>query len=61
MLTLTLIILTWYLTKLYYTRNPKIGMYAMDGLTIARCAHCSQNIVISEKELRTPYYCEICK
>ena len=58
-----LIILTWYSTKLFYTRDPLIHMPELDdhGLTTAKCSRCSQYIVVSYDELRNPFYCNVCK
>jgi hypothetical protein len=63
MITIILIILTWYLTKLFYTRDPFINIPELDdhGLTTAKCSRCSQYIVVSYEELRNPFYCSICK
>jgi formamidopyrimidine-DNA glycosylase len=63
MITLLAIAITWYLTKLYYTRDPKIHIPGLAdyGLTTAKCSQCSQHVVISEEELRTPFYCIRCK
>jgi formamidopyrimidine-DNA glycosylase len=57
------IILTWYITKLYYTRDPLIHMSELDqyGLMTAKCAKCSQHIVISQEHMRSPFYCMACK
>lgn len=63
MITLIAIILTWYGTKLYYTRNPFINLPELNdhGLITAKCSRCSQHIVIREEDMRTPFYCMVCK
>jgi hypothetical protein len=63
MITIILIILTWYATKLFYTRDPFINMPELEdhGLMTARCAKCSQFIVISQEHMRNPFYCLACK
>jgi hypothetical protein len=63
MITIFLIILTWYFTKLFYTRSMfvKFPRLEDDGLLKAVCAKCAQTIVIAEKNLRTPFYCVACK
>jgi hypothetical protein len=63
MITLLAIAITWYLTKLYYTRDPYINIPGLEdhGLTTAKCSQCSQYIVISQEDQRTPFYCIRCK
>jgi formamidopyrimidine-DNA glycosylase len=63
MIIILAILITWYATKLYYTRDYKINMTGLEehGLTTAKCSRCSQYIVISEDEMRTPFYCSVCK
>lgn len=61
--TLTAILITWYATKIYYTRtlHVKIDGLEKHGLTQAKCSKCSQNIVLKGEHLRTPFYCVACK
>ena len=63
MITILLIAITWYATKLYYTRDPKINIpgLADHGLIIDKCVRCAQQMVIREEDLRTPFYCRTCK
>lgn len=63
MITLILIITTWYLTKLYYTKSLTIQSPELNehGMMSAQCSRCSQYIIISQDEMRTPYYCLVCK
>jgi hypothetical protein len=63
MITLILIALSWYVTKLYYTRDPLIHMSELDdfGLMTAKCHGCSQYMVISQEHMRNPFYCNLCK
>jgi len=63
MITIILVLLTWYGTKLYYTRDPLINMPELDdfGLMTAKCSRCSQYIVISQEHMRNPFYCNVCK
>ena len=63
MITIILIALTWYLTKVYYTRSLTVSMYDLEAhdLMQAKCAKCAQNIVIHEDNMRTPFYCLACK
>jgi hypothetical protein len=63
MITILLIAITWYATKLYYTKDPKINIpgLADHGLMTAKCSNCSQHIVIAQDEMRNPFYCMRCK
>lgn len=63
MTTLISILLTWYLTKIYYTRalGLKVDSLKERGLVEVRCSKCSQVIVTKEENLRTPFYCSVCK
>jgi hypothetical protein len=63
MITILLIAITWYATKLFYTRDPLINFPELDdhGLMTAKCARCSQFIVIGQEEMRNPFYCLACK
>jgi len=63
MITILLIAITWYATKLFYTRDPKINFpeLADHGLITAKCVRCAQHMVIREEDMRTPFYCMICK
>jgi len=62
MLTLTLILITWYATKYYYTKTFKFSMPISDpDMVHAMCAKCSQTIYTHVDNLRAPYYCLACK
>jgi exosome complex RNA-binding protein Csl4 len=63
MITIILMLLTWYLTKVYYTRDLFINLPELEdhGLMTARCARCSQFIVIDQEHMRNPFYCNVCK
>jgi hypothetical protein len=63
MITIILMLLTWYGTKLFYTREPFINFPELEdhGLMTAKCAQCSQHIVISQEHMRNPFYCNVCK
>ena len=63
MITLLLMILTWYFTKLFYTRSALIKLSKLkdNGLVEANCTKCARTVLIAEANLRTPYYCVICK
>ena len=57
------IIITWYISKLYYTRDPFVHVPGLHehGYMTAQCSGCSQYIVITHEELRNPFYCMRCK
>jgi hypothetical protein len=63
MITLLLMILTWYFTKLFYTRSALIKLSKLedDGRVKANCAKCARTVVTVEANLRTPFYCVTCK
>jgi hypothetical protein len=63
MITIFLILCTWYATKIYYTRSITLSLYDLEkhGFIHAKCSKCSQNIIIPEEHMRTPFYCSVCK
>jgi hypothetical protein len=63
MITIILMMIVWYGTKLFYTKDPFIRIPELEdhGLTTAKCHRCSQFIVISQEEMRNPFYCNVCK
>jgi len=62
MLTLILILITWYVTKYYYTKTLKLSMPTPDpDMVHAACAKCAQTIYLHADNLRTPFYCLACK
>ena len=64
MITLFAILLTWYLTKLYYTRSPRVKITKFDNaadLLHEKCSKCSQIIAVNEDNLRVPFYCSSCR
>ena len=61
MTTLIAMAITWYLTKIYYTRSMSIrSEHIENGLVKVKCIKCSRISVISEANMRTPFYCIIC-
>ena len=61
MTTLLAIAITWYLTKIYYTRSISIKPeHIENGLIKATCVKCARVSIISEKNMRTPFYCLVC-
>ncbi len=63
MITLLAILLTWYLTKVYYTRSLRLNVEGVDNdkLVRARCSKCARNTFIVKDNLRTPFYCSMCR
>jgi exosome complex RNA-binding protein Csl4 len=63
MISIIAIAITWYLTKIYYTKDFKINMPELGdhGLITAKCSRCSQHMIIREEDMRTPFYCMVCK
>lgn len=63
MIELSLIAITWYLTKLFYTRDIRINWTDLgDPNTVrATCFRCSRSEYIDEENLRVPSYCMSCK
>jgi len=62
MIELLLIAITWYITKLYYTRNPKVNIPKRETDYIdAVCSKCAQTLVIHKDHMRNPFYCMLCK
>jgi len=63
MIELTLIAITWYITKIYYTRDLKVNMpnTGNPNLIQARCNNCARSIVTHKENMRNPFYCMPCK
>ena len=62
MIDLFLIAITWYITKLYYTRDIKVNIPNTEDpyLVRARCNKCSASIVTHRENMRNPFYCMSC-
>ena len=60
MITILAILITWYATKLYYTRQFGFEIEQSD-LIRAICSKCARSGYISPDNLRNPYYCVSCK
>jgi hypothetical protein len=62
-ITIAAILITWYLTKVYYTKSLRLRIEGVDTdkLIKARCSKCSENVFTVSDNLRTPYYCSMCK
>jgi len=63
MITLLLIITTWYLTKLFYTKTLRIELPQLGDPNIihAICSKCARGTVTHMDNMRSPFYCNSCK
>ena len=63
MITIAAILITWYITKVYYTKSLRLRIEGVDAdkLIKVKCSKCSQNIFTVSDNLRTPFYCSMCK
>ena len=63
MITLLLIVTTWYLTKLFYTKTLRIDLPQLGDPNIiqAICSKCARGTVIHIDNMRSPFYCNSCK
>jgi len=65
MITLLAIIVTWYLSKVFYTRKLSIDIdfdnLAKRGLCELKCYKCARTYVVKEEHRRNPFYCLACK
>ena len=57
------VLLTWYVTKVYYTRSLRIMVDNLEahGLAKVQCSKCSKSVVLKQEHLRTPFFCVGCK
>jgi hypothetical protein len=60
MIELLLIAITWYITKLYYTRSFTLDIAESDLMKVT-CSKCARSGYVSPDNLRAPYYCMSCK
>jgi len=60
MIELSLIALTWYITKIYYTRSFRFEIEESELIKVT-CSKCARSGYISRDNLRAPYYCMSCK
>ena len=60
MIELSLIAITWYITKLYYTRSFTLDIEQSDLMKVT-CSKCARSGYVSPDNLRAPYYCMSCK
>ena len=62
MITLLLLLATWYATKLYYTKDPLVHFPVQDKtMGHITCSKCAQTIYTHKDNFRAPYYCVVCK
>ena len=62
MITILAILITWYITKIYYTKSLEINR-PEDNSEIIRstCAGCARTEYIHRDNIRVPHYCMSCK
>lgn len=63
MTTVLAILITWYFTKIFYTKKLSIdhNNLAKHGLYELKCYKCARTNVIKEENLRNPFYCTGCR
>jgi len=63
MIELLLIAITWYLTKVFYTRDTRIKWvdFGDPNVVKATCFRCSKTGYIAQEHVRAPHYCISCK
>lgn len=63
MTTLLAILITWYLTKVFYTKKLSIDYInlAERGLRELKCYKCAKTHIVKEENARNPFYCTGCK
>jgi hypothetical protein len=63
MIELLLIAITWYLTKVFYTRDIRINWTDLGDpdTVMATCSRCSREGYIAQHNIRAPHYCMSCK
>jgi len=63
MLELLLIAITWYATKVFYTRDTRIKWvdFGDPSIVKATCHKCARSGYVGIDNLRAPYYCMLCK
>ena len=63
MIELSLIAITWYLTKVFYTRDIRINWTDLGdpNTVMATCSRCSRSEYITKENIRVPNYCMLCK
>jgi len=62
MITIIAMLITWYATKVYYTKTLTVQTPVKEEghMVHARCYKCSQTIYTHRDNLRAPYYCLAC-
>jgi formamidopyrimidine-DNA glycosylase len=63
MIELSLIAITWYITKVYYTKEFRVSLnnLSQDTHMQATCSNCAQTIITHRENMRNPFYCMLCK
>jgi hypothetical protein len=62
MITVLAVLLTWYATKVYYTRTFHVEIDNLEkyNLMQTQCSKCAQFLIIKDENMRTPFYCTAC-
>jgi len=62
-ITIAAILITWYLTKVYYTKSLRLRIEGVDNdkLIKVKCSKCARSVFTVSDNLRTPFYCSMCK
>jgi hypothetical protein len=62
-ITIAAILITWYLTKVYYTKSLRLRIEGVDAdkLIKVKCSKCARSVFTVSENLRTPFYCSMCK
>jgi uncharacterized OB-fold protein len=62
-ITILAIFITWYLTKVYYTKSLRLRIEGVDAdkLIKVKCSKCARSVFTVSENLRTPFYCSMCK
>ena len=63
MITILAIFITWYLTKVYYTKSLRLRIEGVDAdkLIKVKCSKCARSVFTVSENLRAPFYCSMCK
>jgi hypothetical protein len=60
MIEILAILVTWYVTKLYYTKQFGFEIDQSDLIRV-NCSKCARSGYIAPEHIRVPYYCMSCK
>jgi hypothetical protein len=57
---LFLMAMTWVVTRLYYTGKLEKILWSSDLIAV-KCAHCSNDLYLTQNNIRAVNYCNGCK